>query len=231
MASSNGPQEESRVLSSSLNSGENSSKLATQVISVSLSEKASPWRPIREDVEGDGGSSSSGRAKKLFVVQASSPSFSSPIKEKVEAVVSLLDQVALSPTRGGGCSFASKEHGYGQLGGIKAVGSTVYGVGRDTGKAIVEDNDTQVASYNGPVESRAKKWKRFRRGGVEPQCVSSTKPELLGGNKRHNDAELLLYTSDFDDDTLRKRIAPMDIEDNSVNENVAGSTERALGEI
>lgn len=51
--------------------------------------KASPWRPVREQAEGEGEAGRSFCARTLFVAKPKSLSMSSPIKDKVESVAKM----------------------------------------------------------------------------------------------------------------------------------------------
>lgn len=46
--------------------------------------------------------------------------------------------------------------------------------------------------------------------------------------KRHNDHELMLYSSNFNDEAPRKRAVPMDTKNERQSGNMARSTDRAL---
>lgn len=58
--------------------------------------KASPWRSVREQFEGEGDAGNSFCARNLFVAKPKSLPLSSPIKDKVDSVVKMLDKVDLS---------------------------------------------------------------------------------------------------------------------------------------
>lgn len=123
--------------------------------------KASPWRPVKEFGDGEGGASGSERTKRLFITKpAASPNIS-PIKDKVDSVVHILNKVVLNPIGDEGPKKATASNAL-------APGSTVSSalkkglISQENGhlSPYTEKERVKAASSKG---SKPRKWKRLAK--------------------------------------------------------------------
>lgn len=188
--------------------------------------KASPWRPIRDNDDDIEGSDKTCRARKLFIIQSDDRVSVSPLKGKVEAVVELLDHVDLNPKDTKVSSNRSKNRVSNVLGEplSPGAGCRLHAEG-DSSSSVNSEGDVRPSG----TVPQTRKWRRKQRRGVDNDHNLACIPGFTGSIKRTNDSELSLYLSDFNNDAQRKRVTPMEVE-NSAASNVAGPTNRTLGE-
>lgn len=181
--------------------------------------KASPWRPIRDSGDSEEGDGKSWCARKLFVVKPPVTPQSSPIKEKVEAVVQLLDNVEIVSKHDGDQSELQERRG--------------VTLDKKSNQDQQVDDNTYDEGNTAMViraDSQPRKWRRRQKGDSGSENRSSVSVPLKGSFKRPNDSDFLLYSSDFNNEANKKRAVPMEVENENLDVKVVSPTRRALGD-
>jgi hypothetical protein len=173
-------------------------------------------------VEGEDDSNKGSCFRNLFVVKPTILPSSSPIKDKVDCVVQLLENVVLEPKKGDALSEPQENVGMEGSVGSKSTLTMVSVDGEGTCSTV------QLLS-SGESGRLGKKWKRVKRYVPEVpdnpnQCV-----QTVGCMKRPLESDTMLFSSDSQNDVTKKRMILMTADDEDKADDVAGPTERALG--
>ncbi|CAO2826252.1 unnamed protein product [Amaranthus hypochondriacus] len=144
---------------------------------------------------------------------------SSPIKEKVEAVVQLLDNVEIVSKHDGDQSELQERRG--------------VTLDKKSNQDQQVDDNTYDEGNTAMViraDSQPRKWRRRQKGDSGSENRSSVSVPLKGSFKRPNDSDFLLYSSDFNNEANKKRAVPMEVENENLDVKVVSPTRRALGD-
>lgn len=114
-----------------------------------------------------------------------------------------MDSVALHSKNEGAC--VEEKIRCRSLHGVEGAGTKSVclevGQGLEEGEVVV---GTQVSLSQEHEGGSTKKWRRYRRSGSGTRASLVSTAGLTGCSKRLNNSETMLYTSDFNDENLKK---------------------------